>query len=194
MKTMFAVCVAALSLAVSAAPAARPAPAKGGHPAVSASKGGGRPDGAQAHRKDGPRAARDRMSPEDRRLIEALDDAERLGELTRLYPRALAARNPEVRAALVDALSNQGERAAGMLARLIADPDEDVADSAFQAWSSLVDEMRHLRRPAALVEAAAALQQPPVAPMPPPVAPVPGAIPAQPVPGAIPAQPVPVAR
>lgn len=175
--------LAMLSLTAAPASGVRPAPAKGGRPAAAAT---GR---RAAHGGERRRAVaeRDRMSHEDRRLIERLEEAEHFGEVMRLYPQARASRNPYVRAALVDALDEHGERAVNLLAALIADPDEDVADAAFTAWSGIVDDLPWRRRAAVVVEAAAAIRQPAVA-VPPPV-PV---APAQPV--AVPAgQPVPVA-
>ena len=48
--------------------------------------------------------------------------------------------------------------AAEMVAAYIADPDEDVSESAFTAWTSLVNEMKPSRRAKAIVAAAAVLQ------------------------------------
>lgn len=192
MKTIFAALAALTTLAVAAAPgqgAGRPQPAKGGAPAAKApgrpSAGAHRAPGKGGHRHAGPGAqhARDRMSHEERRLVDRLEEADGFHEVERLYPHARASRNPYVRAALVDALEDRGERAVNLLAALIADPDEDVADAAFSAWSNIVEDIPWRRRAAVMIEAAAAIQQPAVAVPPPPVP-----VPVQPV--AVPAVPV----
>ena len=123
------------------------------------------------------------MSHEEKRLLSAIEDAKGFGELMRIYPHARMAHHPDVRAALVDALEEHGERAVNLLAALIADPDEDVADAAYSAWSNIVDDIPWRRRPAVLIEAAAAVQQPAHAAPPVPVQPV--VVPVAPAPVAV---------
>lgn len=127
-----------------------------------------------------------KMSARERRLLESVEEAESLRELMRLLPQVQAAPNVELRLALVDALEEQGPRAANALVPFIADPVEDVADAAFSAWTTVLEEVDPRRRAAVIVSAAQVLQPPapPAAAV--PVAPV--VAPAQPV--VAPTQPV----
>ena len=182
MKTVFAAFAVLTTLAVVAAPG----------------QGGGRPPRAPAkaerHRVGpGVQRERERMSHEDRRLGDRIEEADGFRDIERLYPHARASSNPNVRAALVDALEEHGERAVNLLAALIADPDEDVADAAFSSWSNIVEDIPWRRRAAVVIEAATAIQQPARAlPVPPPVPVQPAIVPAgQPVP-AVPVTTAPV--
>ena len=98
------------------------------------------------------------MSPAERRLVEAIEDAETSRALSRLMPQALSSKNPEVRQSMVDALEDQGFRSVNDLACFIADPDRDVADSAFSAWASALEDVSPSRRLAAIRAAARILQ------------------------------------
>ena len=98
------------------------------------------------------------MSESDQKLLETIEESESLRELIRLSRRASMSRHPEIRMAMVDALEARGTDAAEMVAAYIADPDEDVSESAFTAWTSLVNEMKPSRRAKAIVAAAAVLQ------------------------------------
>jgi HEAT repeat protein len=102
-------------------------------------------------------------SPAERRLIEAVEDAETSRELSRLMPQVLASQNPDVRQAMVDALEDQGARSVNDLAYFMADPDLEVADSAFSAWTSVLEDTSPARRIAA-IRAAARILTPPPAP------------------------------
>ena len=103
------------------------------------------------------------LSPADSRLIDAVDDAETMMELSRLMPKVLASHNPEVRQSMVDALEDQGARSVNDLAYFMADPDLEVADSAFSAWTSVLEDTSPARRIAA-IRAAARILTPPPAP------------------------------
>lgn len=100
-------------------------------------------------------------SPAERRLIEAVEDAETSRELSRLMPQVLASQNPDVRQAMVDALEDQGARSVNALAYFMADPDLEVADSAFSAWTSILEDASPARRVAAIRAAARILAPPP---------------------------------
>ena len=102
-------------------------------------------------------------SPAERRLIEAVEDAETSRELSRLMPQVLASQNPDVRQAMVDALEDQGARSVNDLAYSMADPALEVADSAFSAWTSVLEDTSPARRIAA-IRAAARILTPPPAP------------------------------
>lgn len=164
-KTILAVCTVLATFALPAAPGgARPPRQGGARPAAAAQQPGRQ---AAAPRKSAAKPRRvvrtagfeERLPPEDRRMLSAIEDADGLHELMRLYPHASRARSREVRLALVDALEEQGEQAVNLLAGLLADPDEDVAESAFTSWTSILDDMRPRRRVSAVVSAAQAISQ-----------------------------------
>ena len=125
---------------------------------------------------------RDDLSRPDRRLIDAIEEADSLHELRRYLQAAATSRSEEVRMAMVEALEDKGSRSASDLAYFIADPSEDVADAAFSAWSSVLDDARGDRRVRAILETAEVLRGfsgglwqapgrvPPAAPQPVPVA------------------------
>lgn len=100
----------------------------------------------------------ERLPPEERHLMRMLEHGRDFEELVRVFPRASRSHNPDIRSALVDALEEHEGRALPMLAAMIADPDEEVSESAFSAWMTIVNDMRYMRRPRALIEAAAAIQ------------------------------------
>ena len=205
------VCLALSVLAASAAaaapakgaPAARPAAAKpAARPAAKpvakpAAKPAARPaasrGGARGRSGLVGRRAEEHLSPEDRRLLSMVEEAHGLHELSRVFPHASRARSADVRSALVDALEEHGERAAGMIAAMIADSDEDVSESAFSAWTGILDDMSPRRRVAAIHAASQALSGGACAPQPGMVAPQPGmpmAVPPAGVPVAVPPQAV----
>ena len=122
---------------------------------------------------------RERLSGHDRRLIDAIEDADSLHELRRYLQAAAMSHSAEVRMAMVDALEDEDMhgRSASDLAYFIADPDEDVASAAFSAWSSVLDDVHGGRRARAILETADILRgfsgglwQTPGAPLPAPAA------------------------
>ena len=100
------------------------------------------------------RDRRERLSGHDRRLIDAIEDADSLHELRRYLQSAASSHSEDVRMAMVDALEEKGGRSAADLAYFIADPDEDVASAAFSAWSSVLDDAHDGRRVRAILETA----------------------------------------
>ena len=134
-----------------AKPAAKPAPKAAAKPA-SKPAGTRAPKAAKTPKKSvqmgrprgmgGFRHDMNRMNGPDRRLAEMIEDAETLHELRRFMQNAVSARSPEVRLTMVDALEDIGVRAIGDLAYFLCDPDEEVAQSAFSAWSSLLEDVR----------------------------------------------------
>ena len=100
----------------------------------------------------------DRLGGSDRRLIDAIEDADSLHELRRHLQAAAISRSEEVRLAMVEALEEKGSRSASDLAYFIADPSEDVADAAFSAWTSVLDDARGDRRVRAILETAEILR------------------------------------
>ena len=120
---------------------------------------------------------RGRLSGHDRRLIDAIENADSLHELRRYLQAAASSHSEDVRMAMVDALEEKGGRSAADLAYFIADPDEDVASAAFSAWSSVLDDVHVGRRARAILETADILRgfsgglwQTPGAPLPAPAA------------------------
>lgn len=103
------------------------------------------------------RARANDISAADQKLIENIEEADSLEALSRLSRRAASSRSADVRMAMVDALESQGERAANDIAYYIADSDEDVAESAFSAWTSLLGDMSRSRRVQAIRAAAQTL-------------------------------------
>ena len=101
---------------------------------------------------------RDRLSGPERRLIDAIEDAESLHELRRHLQAAASSRSEDVRMARVEALEDKGSRSASDLAYFIADPSEDVADAAFSAWTSVLDDARGGRRVRAILDTAEILR------------------------------------
>lgn len=99
------------------------------------------------------------LSAADQKLQQAIEEADSLSELMPLSRQAQASRSAEVRQAMVDALDGQGKDAVNLLAVFLGDPDEDVANSAFTAWSSKLEDMKSARRVQAIMAAAQALQQ-----------------------------------
>ena len=122
--------------------------------------GGRQPQrGTAAGRARGGRQRMERrLAPADQRLLEAIENADTLAQLTRLMRQAQLSAAVEVRQAMVDALEDKDRGAANNLAVFIVDPDEDVAESAFSAWSSALEDMRPARRAFAIQEAAKILQ------------------------------------
>ena len=111
------------------------------------------PAGARGRRMQGRT-----LSESDQKLVDSIEEADSLSILMRLSRRAQASRSAEVRQAMVDALEDKGKDAANELAVYLADPDEDVAGSAFSAWSAMLEDMKPARRVLSIQAAAQILQ------------------------------------
>jgi hypothetical protein len=94
------------------------------------------------------------LSDADQKLVDQIEEADSIDALLRLSRRVATSRSVDVRMAMVDALESQGERAVNEIAAYIADSDEDVADSAFTAWTGLLDDMSRAKRVQAIRAAA----------------------------------------
>ncbi len=101
---------------------------------------------------------RSELSESDQKLIDAIEEADSFAMLMRLSRSAQMSRSSELREAMVDALESQGKNAVNELASYIGDSNEDVSDSAFSAWSSILEEMKPQRRVLAIQAAAQKLQ------------------------------------
>ena len=110
-------------------------------------------------RRGGSAENRSRLDQQDRALLDAIEDADSVAALSRLITPTMGSRNPEVRQAMVDALADKGRKGANGLAYFINDPDEDVAESAFSAWVSMLEEYGTSGRAAAIISAAGIIQQ-----------------------------------
>ena len=130
-------------------------PMAGMRPSAGRSAMGQRMPGRMQH---GRTSGRD-LSAADQKLLQAIEEADSLSELMPLSRQAQTSRSAEVRQAMVDALDGQSKDAVNLLAVFLGDPDEDVANSAFTAWSSKVEDMKPARRVQAIMSAAQALQQ-----------------------------------
>lgn len=153
-----------LSTCAVAAQEARPMPPPGARPAggtVISVQPAGRPAAKPSRnaQRRGPRSGQEKISREDQRLLDRLENGPDFRELKRLYPAAVAAQSSDVRWALVAELEQQGEHGVNMLAALIADRNPEVADAAYSAWTSAVQEMNPRRRAEAFVEAGSVLSQ-----------------------------------
>ena len=109
-------------------------------------------------RRSGPQADRSRMDRKDRTLLDAIENADSYAALSRLMMQAIGSRNPEVRQTMVDALADKGRKGANDLAYFITDPDDDVAESAFSAWVSILEDHGTSGRAAAIISAARIIQ------------------------------------
>ena len=98
------------------------------------------------------------MSSQDERLIDAIDAADSLEQLMPLAQRARTVRSADVRMSAVNALEARGRDCVNALAEFMDDPDPEVADSAFSAWSNILSEMKPHRRLMAVRDAAVILQ------------------------------------
>ena len=185
-KILIVLVAAAAALAMDAAPqpARKPQPPR---PQQSARKPAARPAAKPAPAKGVRRGSRvhvdrdrrDRLSHHDRRLIDAIEDADSLHELRRYLQAAAMSHSEEVRMAMVDALEDEDMhgRSASDLAYFIADPNERVSAAAFSAWSSVLEDVHGARRARAILETADILRgfsgglwQTPGAPLPAPAA------------------------
>ena len=158
MKKLLIVFVAAAAVFAAEAQGARrpsgPAPQPRGQMARPANRGGrGAPQVRYGRGNDG------QLSKHDQRLIEDIESASSAHALRRYLQAAVSSRTEEVRMAMVDALGNaEGMHSVADLAYFFADPSEDVAESAFSAWTSALEDARGHRRVRAIIEAAQILQ------------------------------------
>ena len=130
-------------------------PMAGMRPSAGRSAMGQRMSGRMQH---GRTSGRD-LSAADQKLLQAIEEADSLSELMPLSRQAQTSRSAEVRQAMVDALDGQSKDAVNLLAVFLGDPDEDVANSAFTAWVSKIEDMKSARRVQAIMSTAQALQQ-----------------------------------
>ena len=172
MTTLMALACCCVEAAPKEAPAGRK-PAQG--PRVE-QRGPAKKGPAVARRRP-PRGERrvhvPKMPPQERRLLEAIEEAEGR-ELLALLPQARLSPNPAIREAMVDALEDKGRKCVNELVYFIGDANDDVADAAFSAWTSILEDLPAPLRRNAILEAAVRLQPPPapaVVPTPAPVTP-----------------------
>lgn len=98
----------------------------------------------------------DEMSPEDRRLMDSIEqgrDDDDLDRLVKLIPEVSASTNAEVRAELVDAIGWFDVKGMNHLLPFMADPDDDVRESAIDNWTSALGEVEDEKMRAQMVGA-----------------------------------------
>ncbi len=98
----------------------------------------------------------DDMSPADRRLMDAIEqgrDDDDLDRLVKIIPEVLASTNAEVRAELVDAIGWFDVKGMNHLLPFMADPDDDVRESAIDNWTSALGEVEDEKMRAQMVGA-----------------------------------------
>ena len=127
-------------------------------PAPNANQGAGSKK-VRGSRRSGSMANRSRMDRQDRVLLDAIENADSIVALSRLITSAMGSRNSEVRQAMVDALADKGRKGVNELAYFIVDPDDEVAESAFSAWASILEAHGTSGRAAAIISAARIIQQ-----------------------------------
>jgi len=96
-------------------------------------------------------------SPEEKKLaadIEKALDEEDFELAKKCAPLALASKDTEIRQSMVDTLGWFGEKAIPELTPFIADPDEDVAQSAMNEWESAVASVENDAEKIGMVEMA----------------------------------------
>ena len=99
----------------------------------------------------------DDISPEDRKLQDAIDKAledEDLKTVRSLASQAMTAKSAEVRQSMVEALGWFGVKALPELTPFLADPDEDVRSSAMDEWSMAVSDIEDDAEKLGIVELA----------------------------------------
>ena len=113
--------------------------------------------------ENGDRMHRDRdrgnrSGKNDDRLLQAIEEADSVSKLRRYLQQAASSRSEEVRLAMVNALERADKRSPSDFAYFIADSSEDVADAAFSAWTSAMEEVKGERRARAILETAEILR------------------------------------
>ena len=96
------------------------------------------------------------LPPEDRQLLKSIEQArddESLEQIVKLIPGASASTNTEIRAELVDALSEFGTSGMNHLLPFMADPDDDVRQNALDSWTSTLGEIKDEKIRAKLITA-----------------------------------------
>lgn len=99
---------------------------------------------------------RDDLPTEERRLLSAIEegrDDDSLEKVLKVLPDAAASTNAEIRSELVDALDSFGVPAMNHLLPFLADPDDDVRQSAIDSWTSTLGEVEDEKMKAKLITA-----------------------------------------
>ena len=99
-----------------------------------------------------------RLGKDDQRLVEAIEEADSPSKLRRYLQQAMNSRSEEVRMAMVNALECADRHSATDFAYFIGDSSEEVADAAFSAWTSALEEVHGEGRVRAILETAEILR------------------------------------
>ena len=111
---------------------------------------------AKADSDDGGGDDDDDMSPADRRLMDAIEQAsddDDLDRLVKLIPEVSASTNAEVRSELVDAIGWFDVKGMNHLLPFMADQDDNVRESAIDNWTSSLGEVEDEKLRAQMVGA-----------------------------------------
>ena len=113
--------------------------------------------------ENGDRMHRDRdrgnrSGKNDDRLLQAIEEADSVSKLRRYLQQAAGSRSEDVRLAMVNALESADKHSPSDFAYFIADSSEEVADAAFSAWTSAMEEVKGERRARAILETAEILR------------------------------------
>lgn len=177
-KLIIAIVAGIATLAASAAPGAGAPPSAGKAPSASkprASRSGtangpaangpaanGRPapgNRTQTASRNGRRDyRRDRMSGNEQRMYDRIVATDSIHELRRFIRDAAAARDEDLRAALVDALSIADGHSPSDFIYFLCDRNADVAEAAFNAWTMALGNLNAHKRVRAIIDAGQALQ------------------------------------
>ena len=121
----------------------------------------GKPSASKRNVKEMPLDIFEHLTGKDRRYAEAIQDALDADDFKATLAAvnsAMKSKNPEVRESAVEALAWFGEDALPELTGAMADPDEDVANAAENAWELALQEINEADRRFSI--AAAALRTP----------------------------------
>lgn len=110
--------------------------------------------------EDDDDASDDELTPAERALQDRIDKAyedEKLTDLCAISAEVVACTNAEIRQSYVDALGFFGSKALAELTPFLADPDEDVRESAQNEWSMAVSDVENDGEKISIVEMAMAV-------------------------------------
>ena len=99
------------------------------------------------------------LSKDDQRLIESIEEAESMSSLRRYIQQAMNSRSEEVRMAMIEALENANKHSASDFAYFLADSSREVAEAAFTAWASALEEDHGEDRVRAILDTADVLRR-----------------------------------
>lgn len=112
-------------------------------------------------REDRTRRSSDRdnsLGKDDQSLIEKIEETDSLSKLRSYLQQAQNSRSEEVRMAMIDALERADKHSASDFAYFLADSSKDVAEAAFTAWTSALEQDHGEDRIQAILDSAEVLR------------------------------------